>query len=50
MLAAALALLVIGLVLGLFLGVFGFIVAAVGVVLLILALLGVGRRAVETGP
>jgi hypothetical protein len=48
--AAALALVVIGLILVLFLGVFGFIVAAVGAVLLVLALLGVGRRAVESGP
>ena len=50
MFAAALALILVGLVLVLFLGYFGFIIAAVGGVILILALLGIGRRAVETGP
>jgi hypothetical protein len=48
--AAALALVVAGLLLALFLGVFGFIVAAVGLVLLILALVGFGRRSAEGRP
>ena len=50
MIAAALALVVAGLLLALFLGVFGFIVAAVGLVLLILALVGFGRRSAEGRP
>jgi hypothetical protein len=45
--AAALALIVAGIVLSLFLGFFGFIIAAVGVVLLVLWFVGVGRRAAE---
>jgi hypothetical protein len=49
-LAAALALIVIGLFLGLFLGYAGFIVALVGIVLLILALVGFGRRAAAGEP
>jgi uncharacterized membrane protein len=49
-LAAALALIVIGLLLGLFLGPFGFIVSAVGLVLLVLALLNFGRRSAEGRP
>lgn len=49
MIAAAVALVVIGLVLSLFLGYFGFIVSAVGIVLFVLALLGFRRRTVETG-
>jgi hypothetical protein len=48
--AAGIGLLVAGLVVSLFLGYFGFIVAAVGLVILVLALLGVGRRAAETNP
>jgi hypothetical protein len=48
--AAALALLVAGLVLGLMFGPFGFIVAGVGVVLLILFLVGFGRRSAEGRP
>ena len=43
MLAAAIAIVVAGLVLALFLGFFGFIVAAVGIVLFILWLIGVLR-------
>ena len=50
MIAAAVALIVIGLFLGLFLGYGGLIVAVVGIVLLVLALLGVGRRTAESGP
>ena len=50
MIAAALALIVAGLLVSLFLGYFGFIVSAVGLVLLVLALLGFGRRAAESGP
>jgi hypothetical protein len=49
-LAAGIALLVIGLLLGLFLGYAGFIVAVVGLVLLILALVGVGRRSAPGEP
>ena len=45
MIGLGLGLLVVGVVLSLFLGVFGFIVAAVGLVLLVIALTGVGRRA-----
>ena len=47
MLAAGIGLIVVGLLLGLFLGVFGLIVSAVGLVILILALVGVGRRSAE---
>ena len=43
MIFAAIALIVIGLLLALFLGFFGFIVAAVGVALLILWLVGLMR-------
>lgn len=49
MAAAAVALIVAGLALSLFLGWFGFIIAAVGLVLLVLWFVGVGRRAAE-GP
>jgi hypothetical protein len=49
-LAAALALIVIGLLLVLFLGPFGFIVAAVGLVLLVLALVNFSRRSAEGRP
>jgi hypothetical protein len=48
--AAAIALIVIGLILALFLGFFGFIISAVGVVLLVLWLVGFGRRAAEGRP
>jgi hypothetical protein len=47
--AAALGLIVAGALLGLFLGVFGFIISGVGLVLLVFALLGFGRRSAE-GP
>lgn len=47
MIAVAIGLVVAGLVLSLFLGFFGFIIAAVGIVLLVLWLVGVGRRAAE---
>lgn len=50
MIAAAIALIVVGLFIGLFLGYAGLIVAAVGIVLLGLALLGIGRRSVEGRP
>lgn len=49
MIAAAIGLIVAGLVLALFLGWFGFIISVVGIVLLVLWFLGVGRRAAE-GP
>ncbi len=49
MAAAAVGLIVAGLALSLFLGWFGFIIAAVGIVLLVLWFVGVGRRAAE-GP
>jgi hypothetical protein len=51
-LAAALALIVAGVLIGLFLGVYvyGFIVAAVGLVLLVLVLVGFGRRSAEGRP
>jgi hypothetical protein len=48
--AAGIGLIVAGLVVSLFLGYFGFIVAAVGLVILVLALLGIGRGAPETNP
>ncbi len=48
MFAAALALVVIGLVLGFLVPPFGFVVAAVGLVLLVLYLFGVGRAATRT--
>ena len=47
MAGAAIGLIVAGLVLSLFLGFFGFIIAAVGLVLLVLWFVGVGRRAAE---
>ena len=47
MIAAALALIVAGILLSLFLGFFGLIIAAVGIVLLVLWFVGVGRRAAE---
>jgi hypothetical protein len=48
--AAALALIVVGLVLGLFLGPFGFIVSAVGLLILVLAFVGVARGSAEGRP
>jgi hypothetical protein len=48
--AAGIGLLVAGLLLGLLLGPFGFIVAAVGLVILVLALVGFGRRSAAGGP
>ncbi len=50
MIAAAVGLIVAGLLLGLFLGPFGFIVAGVGLIILILALVGFGRRSAEGRP
>ena len=50
MIAAAVALIVIGVILGMFTGFFGFIVAGVGLVLLVLALVGFGRRTAEGRP
>ena len=49
MIPAAVALIVLGAFLGLFLGVFGLIISAVGVVILVLWLVGVGRGAATTG-
>jgi hypothetical protein len=49
-LAAGIALIVIGLVLVLFLGFAGFIVAAVGLVLLVLTLLNFRRGSTAGGP
>jgi len=48
--AAGIALIAAGLVLGLFLGYFGFVVSLVGLVILVLALLGVGRGAAASRP
>lgn len=48
MFAAALALVVVGLILGFLIPPFGFIVSAVGLVLLVLYLLGVGRAATRS--
>jgi hypothetical protein len=48
--AAAIALIVIGLLLAPFLSYFSLIVSAVGIVLLILWLIGFGRRAAEGRP
>ena len=48
-LAGSIAIIVVGLLLSLFLGWFGLIVAAVGIVLLVAWLLGIGRRTAETG-
>ena len=45
MIGVALALIVIGLVLGFLAGPFGFVAGAVGLALLVLYLLGFGRRA-----
>ena len=50
MIAAAVALIVIGVLLGMLTGFFGFIVAGVGLVLLVLALVGFGRRAAQDAP
>lgn len=50
MIAAGIGLIVAGLAVSLFLGYFGFIVAAVGLVILVLALLGIGRGAARTNP
>ena len=47
MIGLALALVVVGMVLGFFVPPFGFIVAGVGAVLVVLYLLGIGRRATE---
>jgi hypothetical protein len=47
MVGAAVGLIIAGLVLSLFLGWFGFIISAVGIVLLVLWFAGVGRRAAE---
>ncbi|HKF15206.1 MAG TPA: hypothetical protein VKB13_08280 [Gaiellaceae bacterium] len=49
MIAAGIGLILAGLILGLFLGVPGFIASLVGLAILILALVGVGRRSAE-GP
>ncbi len=48
MFAVAIALVVIGLVLGFLIPPFGFVVAAVGLVLFVLYLFGVGRAATRT--
>ena len=50
MLAAGIALVVIGLLLSLFLGYGGLIVAAVGLVVLLLAVVGFGRRSAQDAP
>lgn len=50
MIAAGIALIVAGLALGLLLGWFGFIVSAVGIVILVLALLGIGRGTAASRP
>lgn len=50
MIAGAIALVVVGVALGLLLGYLGFIVSAVGAVLLVLALLSVGRDAAASRP
>ena len=50
MLATGIALIVAGLLLVLFLGYAGFIVSVVGLVLLILALVGFGRRSAAGRP
>ena len=50
MFAVALALVVVGLVLGFLIPPFGFIAAGIGLVLLVLALLGVGRTVSRTRP
>jgi hypothetical protein len=48
MLAVAIALVLVGLVLGFLIPPFGFVAAAVGVVLLVLYLLGIGRATART--
>lgn len=50
MIGVALALVVIGIVLGFIAGPFGFVVGAVGAVLVVLYLLGFGRRATTGRP
>jgi hypothetical protein len=50
MIGVALALIVIGLVLGFLAGPFGFIAGAVGLVLLVLYLLGLGRSVASDEP
>ena len=50
MIGVALALIVIGLVLGFLAGPFGFIAGAVGLVLLVLYLLGLGRSVTSDEP
>jgi hypothetical protein len=48
--AAGIALIVAGLAIVLFLGYFGFIVSVVGIVILVLALLGIGRGTAASRP
>ena len=48
MVGVAVALIVVGLVLGFILPPFGFVPAAVGLVLFVLFLFGIGKRAVDT--
>lgn len=50
MIAAGIALIVAGLALVIFLGWFGFVVSAVGIVILVLALLGIGRGTAASRP
>ena len=50
MIAASVALIVAGIVLGLFLGFYGFIVSVVGAMLLVLALVGIGRGTAASRP
>jgi hypothetical protein len=48
--AAGIGLILLGLLLGLFLGYAGFIVAGVGLFVLVLAMVGFGRRSAEGSP
>jgi hypothetical protein len=48
--AAGIGLILLGLLVGLFLGFAGFIVSGVGLFLLVLALVGFGRRSAEGRP
>ena len=48
MVGAAVALILVGLVLGFILPPFGFVPAAVGLILLVLFLFGIGKRAVDS--
>ena len=50
LIGVALALIVIGLLLGFLAGPYGFIAGIVGLVLLVLYLIGFGRRAASPGP